>query len=1424
MQPERTEAETPPYRQPPPPGAGEHGKKINHLTSKLTMTFKSAICMLSAVVVATASSGVLEPYLPIPAAPPPAATAIRKEEVRFPLPDGTTAALPLYRKSLDGIWKFSGLECSAIPFPSGEKAQWGQPDYDDSRWSEVTVPKNFYTYPDQAGKSYYSTMSKTKPYYRGCYRRTIILTPEELSVGRVLLRFNAIGYEAILHVNGRKAGRHHGDFTPFEADVTAFVKPGENLIALEVLSDFGDKVGNIDRISHVYGSQFSQYAIRGGLWQSVELRLEADPRVSRLLVNPRLSQKTVELDYTIVNHQSDSVRVTLDAIVTDAMKTRPNQVEGRADRRELLLKPGENNGTITVRLTDPTTWSPERPQLYYATIVLLRDGKLHTARTERLGYREFTAVNGEFRLNGKKIYLFGESLIVSNDLSDEYIIEKLTRMRQYNINCVRTAHQPATPRFYELADEIGMMINNEWGWSFSERINGEVFEKNNQEEIRKWVERDYNHPSVVMWSGGNEVTHRPPEIGAQLDKQVQLIRTLDRTHRPVGSFSGSASLAAYGRDRRETDFLDLHEYTGTTRNGAWTLWPEMAAFRRKQLAEVYGKDYLQRTPVIFWENIGLGWGWKSDPDFKLSDIRAYNRYATETVTEWATPNGIGFAGSVGLARALSPDGKSYAQNIYGKRLGEMFRSDPQFRGVATGWFHNLQPGMMLWNQPTLVMLRNSAGLPPRNLWSGRAVALRLPIANHSGIPIPAGTLAITLVSPGEATEQTILEMQIPPVTDFGVQEFPVEFTLPETVEGRVQLRLTYRAGTRELSRNFYDIFVQPPSLMQTQLSSSLKIAVLDVGSRKDSDAFAARLRTLGLGCSIIDGRSSLDGYQLAIIPPAAANDRKLSFDRQRLFNWIDAGGSLLALEQQAVNGGILEAFRVIPPGRHYLLNVPNAHLFVDLIYPEHPVFEGLDQSCFDTWENPDRGSVIEYQIAPFSLNAIAAKPPLLGELSTQTAILEATYGKGRIFWSQLAADKLWGRDSAATRYLVNLLRYMTGSGRFEKVSPLDLKSAENGYEIGANVKFIAIDLKKAANRDFRDETAGDGKGGWTDQGANDFRNLPVGEQRAAGIPFQIIDPATNGGRGCIALKGEYNPGFAEAVTGIEVNAGCSRLFFLHTAGYLSGSTIAGRYVIHYRDGETEHFDMLSGKNIGDWWGCGFLPDARLGIIVSNPVKEQVGCYVAQWINPHPEKEIATIDILSSENARRQNINWLPEPSPTTFVIAITGEVYNGFHLDIDTSDAPGEWNPGGNAQKDQPPAKTTVQGEKTGPGGGRVIALDFPAGTEQSIPVTLVRFKQPAQFDPGQAAYLTAWVRSESPGAITLILPSTGWKNNYRVTLETDGSGQWRQVRLPLPESQRRQVSGQTMLGELWFQNNPAWLGKKSVPPLKLEIADIALE
>ncbi|MGN1366399.1 MAG: glycoside hydrolase family 2 protein [Victivallis vadensis] len=1384
---------------------------------KLELLF-SLVC-----ITASLTGGTLEPYWPSPAALRPVGTAIKAPEVRFSSPQGVDIAPTRRTRSLDGTWKFSGLENSASPFTLGEKSEWGNPEFDDASWQRVEVPRNYYTFRDSSNRSYYDSVKRESPYYRGGYRMEFSLSEQEVQAGRVLLYFGAVGYEANLYVNGQKAGYHHGDFTPFETDITPQVKAGVNRIALEVLSDFGGRLGNVERIKHVYGAQFSKFSIKGGIWQGVELRLEPAHPITRLQVNPRLAERAVELEFTILNFQNQSVTMELGAAVTGALKEFANQMEGAAESRKIVLVPGENRGTITVPLKNPVFWSPETPHLYYATLYLTEGKQLHSARSERFGYREFVRKGGHFYLNGKKIYLMGDSLIVSDTVQEGQIIEKISSMRRYGINCLRTAHQPAVPRLYEVADELGMMINNEWGWSFDSQLDYPAFEKNNLAEIRQWIERDYNHPSVVMWSGGNEISHHDPAVGEQLDRQVRLIRSLDSSGRPVGSFSGSASIAAYGAARRETDYLDLHDYMGTTRGGAWTLWPENAEFRKKQLMESYGKDYLNQYPVIFWENIGLGWGWKSDPNFKPSDFASYYRYACETETEWATPNGIGFAGSIGLARALAPEGKTYAQNIYGKRMIEMFRRDPQFMGVATGWFHNLQPGMTVWTQPTLLTLTNHRGVPPRNLWSGRPTALNLTILHQGLNDLGAGTLRLDAVSAAlpEAEGKTLLTLTVPGIVNFGKRELPVECTVPAEMEGQIQLRLTYEVAGKEVGRNFYDLFVQPPALLQTKLNYAGKIAILNVGSRNDCETFARRLGELGLTSEIVGARDSLAGFRLAVIPPARENSAPLNFDRFQLFDWINNGGALLVLEQTAANGSFLEQFRLTAPGLHYLLKIPNPSPFVDLIFPEHPIFQGLAQSNFDTWENPAGGSVIEHQIAPFSRNSIAARPPLLGQLSTQSAVFEATYGKGHLLWSQLVADKLWGVDSSASRYLVNLLRYMTGGKRFAKITPLDLKSATTGYETGAAARFHLLDLSKQANRAFRDEVAGDGKGGWTDQGQNDMRNIPAGQQRAAGIPFQILD----GERACIALRGKHNPDFAEKVTGIPVNARLSRLFFLHTAGYLGGGTVAGRYVIHYEDGQTTSFDMRSGKNIGDWWGCGFLPEAKLGIIVANPVKDQVGSYVAVWLNPHPAKKIVSLDILSAETARRQEIDWLPEPAPTTFVLGITGEEYRDFRIDIDTVVNPAKWASGGNAKKGQPPASSATREESLPDGTKRRIAeLTFPEGTKESVPVVMTAFRVPPERDPGEAGYLNFDLRAESTGELTLMLPAKGWRESYRVTLTLDGAKQWQRMKLPLPPEQREKMKGKELLGELWFYNSVDWRNKTHLAPAAFAIADITLD
>lgn len=189
---------------------------------------------------------------------------------------------------------------------------------------------------------------------------------------------------------------------------------------------------------------------------------------------------------------------------------------------------------------------------------------------------------------------------------------------------------------------------------------------------------------------------------------------------------------------------------------------------------------------------------------------------------------------------------------------------------------------------------------------------------------------------------------------------------------------------------------------------------------------------------------------------------------------------------------------------------------------------------------------------------------------------------------------------------------------------------------------------------FRDEYENDGKGGWTDQGSNDFRMMPVGELTAAGVRFRIVDPARNGGRGCLVLRGSERPGLPAAVRGIRVHEKVSRLFFMHTAAW-GNRGFAGAYRIRYADGKTVDYKLQGGENIGDWWRVAMLPEAKVGIIRRNAFGSEVGTFVAAWRNPRPEVRVDSFDFLSAGEAQDGGIDWLPSNSPVPVLVAVTAE-------------------------------------------------------------------------------------------------------------------------------------------------------------------------
>lgn len=404
------------------------------------------------------------------------------EEKNLTFANGKTARLSANEESLNGEWKISGLTNSNQPFPKDVDLDKGyhKANYGDRRWDTIQVPLDWY---QQYGGFY----REDAPYVKGWYRKEITI-PAAQNGNRVLLKFDVIGYEADLYVNGHFVGTHHGDFVPWEVDITEWVDYGKkNKLALKVTTDFADFAIK-DPLVHTYGSLWWWHNVRGGLWQDVSIKYEPPVYINRVLVTPNFADSSIVIDYLVENHTKEKQQLDLLGVVWSAMKADPGDVQANAHLGELCLIPGINEGKIKVKLTNPVPWTPDNPYLYYLTLAVASPEKIVETKTVRFGYREFKAEGTNFFLNGERIYLFGENVPsisyggVGKD-EDEHIIETITGFKARGYNMIRTAHMPNLPRFYELADELGLMIYNEWSWSFSSYIEPVEFERRNLTEL-----------------------------------------------------------------------------------------------------------------------------------------------------------------------------------------------------------------------------------------------------------------------------------------------------------------------------------------------------------------------------------------------------------------------------------------------------------------------------------------------------------------------------------------------------------------------------------------------------------------------------------------------------------------------------------------------------------------------------------------------------------------------------------------------------------------------------------------------------------------------------------------------------------------------------------------------------------------------------
>jgi len=424
-----------------------------------------------------------------------------------------------------------------------------EPGFDDSGWREIRLPHDWAIEgPFEASAD--GSTGKLPWKNQAWYRRTFDLASGE-DGQRVYFDFDGVMAFPRIYINGQLAGEWDYGYTSFRVDATPFVKWGEqNTIAVYL-------------DTRKWGSRWYPGA---GIYRKVSMVLTGPVHIAHWGVQvdgrPSADAPAVAMTRTSVeNHGRDSVEIHVRHIIADASG---NSVA--TGEVTLASAPGQTvTGELGIEVPDPLLWDIDRPHIYTLTTTLTRGGAVIDTRQSRFGFRsfEFTADDG-FHLNGRRVQLHGVNM--HHDLGPlgaafnrRAAQRQLEIMREMGVNALRTSHNPPAPEVLDLCDEMGIVVWDEvfdkYDWTAGRPDLEPPLPEFSRRHIEATVKRDFNHPSVVVWSTGNEVDGDPKSEGINPERvkmMADFVREID-VARPVGMANHIPSLV----DGRNFAALDL---------------------------------------------------------------------------------------------------------------------------------------------------------------------------------------------------------------------------------------------------------------------------------------------------------------------------------------------------------------------------------------------------------------------------------------------------------------------------------------------------------------------------------------------------------------------------------------------------------------------------------------------------------------------------------------------------------------------------------------------------------------------------------------------------------------------------------------------------------------------------------------------------
>ncbi len=408
--------------------------------------------------------------------------------------------------------------------------------FDDSKWRIIDLPHDWSIEDMKGTNSPFNidAISQASGGFTtggtGWYRKVFSISSQEKNK-KIRLQFDGVYMNATVWINGHQLGIHPYGYTGFGFDITDQIKyEGENIVAVEVKNEGVN----------------SRWYSGSGIYRHVWLNIMEPVHTTQwgvFISTPIVTKAsaTVNIKATIIN---ETVAGAAISIITKIKNTTSKEVSTKEIKQQLKPKESfEFNADIIIK--DPALWSCETPVMYTAQTAIYQNGKLLTTETNSFGIRyiSFDVTNG-FQLNGKTVKLKGGCFHNDNgplgaksyDRAEERKVELL---KASGYNAIRCTHNPPGEAFLEACDKLGMLIIDEafdmWNFGKNPYDYHLYFKDWWQKDIDAMVKRDRNHPSIIMWSIGNEIPERDNAEGVTTAKLLaDYIKILDAT-RPITS-------------------------------------------------------------------------------------------------------------------------------------------------------------------------------------------------------------------------------------------------------------------------------------------------------------------------------------------------------------------------------------------------------------------------------------------------------------------------------------------------------------------------------------------------------------------------------------------------------------------------------------------------------------------------------------------------------------------------------------------------------------------------------------------------------------------------------------------------------------------------------------------------------------------------